>query len=212
MASMMNSALMQVNSLAQSMLDRYRALPRAGKIVFWAITIINNLFILTLLYLGPGYVFHEFAIWASELRDLPFGFLWIIIAMTFTSLPPLIGYGTLITICGFTWGLQGWWIAATGCMTGSAFSFLVCRRYTKSFQTYLEQEPRFVALGSAVRHKGLPLLTLIRCMSFSVSLQPVTNALTVSMSISLHLQQSILRFDRKRYSLAIHDCNTSNHT
>ena len=81
-------------------------------------------------------------------------------------MPPLLGYGTLVTICGFTYGLHGWWVASAGCLLGSAFSFLFCRRFTRSFAAYLEQEPRFLALGTAVRHKGLPLVALIRLCPF----------------------------------------------
>lgn len=42
-----------------------------------------------------------------------------------TSMPPLFGYGTCITLCGFAFGFwHGWLLAVAGCLLGGATSFL----------------------------------------------------------------------------------------
>ena len=43
------------------------------------------------------------------------------------SFPPLIGHTTVVTLCGFAFGVKGFWIAAPGALFGAAFVFVLLR-------------------------------------------------------------------------------------
>lgn len=45
--------------------------------------------------------------------------------MVTTAFPPLIGYGTAITLCGFAYGtFDGWLVASLGFLLSSLVSFM----------------------------------------------------------------------------------------
>ncbi|KAI9604224.1 hypothetical protein H4Q26_003837 [Puccinia striiformis f. sp. tritici PST-130] len=95
------------------------------------------------------------------------GPFYLIFFLTLASFPPVIGYGTLTTLCGFTYGwFWGWILASVGSLCGSAISFLILRKNLPRFQHWLSKQPRFAALRQAVAVKGLPLICLIRLCPF----------------------------------------------
>ena len=122
-------------------------------------------------------------------------------------------------------------------MSGSFFSFYselidvhsLCRKYTKAFQSHLEEQPRFIALGKAVRAKGLhfitdpdnkltvyvglPLIALIRfCrVLFSLARHCPGTELTSHRSFPLPLLQPFLRYHRKRVFASILVGDSSHH-
>lgn len=53
------------------------------------------------------------------------GWVLLLALIIVTSIPPLLGYGTCITLCGFAFGIwKGWLIAAAGCLCGGLLSFM----------------------------------------------------------------------------------------
>lgn len=45
------------------------------------------------------------------------------------SFPPLIGHTTLVTLCGFAYGMNGFFISATASVVGSAAAFVTLRYF-----------------------------------------------------------------------------------
>lgn len=44
-----------------------------------------------------------------------------------TSLPPMVGYSTCVTVCGFAYGLEGYYVAGPATLVGSGIAFIVLR-------------------------------------------------------------------------------------
>ncbi|KAJ5086767.1 hypothetical protein NUU61_008074 [Penicillium alfredii] len=88
--------------------------------------------------------------------------LWICIFLV--SFPPLVGWSTLGTMCGFIFGVwKGWLIYATATVLGSTCSFIVSRTILSSFVNRLmERDKRFAALALTLKYDGLKLLCMIR--------------------------------------------------
>ncbi|EDR12371.1 uncharacterized protein LACBIDRAFT_311702 [Laccaria bicolor S238N-H82] len=83
------------------------------------------------------------------------------------SFPPLIGHTTLVTLCGFAYGLNGIYIAAGVSIVGSALVFVVLRfLFSARLRAWSGHNQKWQALESVVRAKGLPLVVLIRISPF----------------------------------------------
>ena len=44
------------------------------------------------------------------------------------SFPPVLGYSWAISICGFAYGIRGFFIAGPGALTGAMITFIVLRQ------------------------------------------------------------------------------------
>ncbi|KIO29117.1 hypothetical protein M407DRAFT_242720 [Tulasnella calospora MUT 4182] len=105
--------------------------------------------------------------WSQALRQLRFGWLLLIAIIAVTSFPPLVGWSTSISVCGFAYGLQGWFLAAAGALLGAAMSFVVLRvLFRKRIRSWSQKNRKWVALESVIRARGLPLIILIRLSPF----------------------------------------------
>ncbi|SCV68289.1 BQ2448_410 [Microbotryum intermedium] len=155
--------------------DSYDSLSSTSKLMFWFWVALHFVTIALVIYITPAQLFAWMADWAANLRDMgPSGRLVLLGLIVLTSFPPLFGYGTTITLCGFAFGtFQGWILAALGCVLGGCLSFIVTRKMIGTFAPMLAREPTFVALGRAVRVKGLGLCILIRLCPFPF---PYSNA------------------------------------
>lgn len=96
--------------------------------------------------------------------------LWSLIFVT--AFPPLFGYSTLITTCGFVFGFwKGWIIASSAATIGSLVSFIACRTVlSKYVHGLVGEDKRFKALALTLKHDGLGTLTLIRWCPLPYSL------------------------------------------
>ena len=67
------------------------------------------------------------------------------------SFPPAIGHTTIITLCGFAYGLKGFWIGAAGSVLGSSISFITLRLlFSKRLHAWSSQNQKWQALESVV--------------------------------------------------------------
>jgi hypothetical protein len=67
------------------------------------------------------------------------------------SVPPLVGFTTLISVCGFAWGIKGFLLACPATFLGAAFSFLLLRFVFKSrLKRLSETNDRWRALEEVV--------------------------------------------------------------
>lgn len=104
---------------------------------------------------------------ARILAEAPFGSLALALAIVCISFPPLIGHTTLVTLCGFAYGLNGIYIAAGASIVGSALVFVVLRfLFSARLRAWSGHNQKWQALESVVRAKGLPLVVLIRISPF----------------------------------------------
>ncbi|KAI3612422.1 golgi apparatus membrane protein tvp38 [Moniliophthora roreri] len=104
---------------------------------------------------------------ATKLAETPVGWLILGFAIVIISFPPLIGHTTLVTLCGFAYGMKGFAIASTASVVGSALVFAVLRMlFSARLRAWSAQNEKWQALEAVVRAKGLPLIILIRISPF----------------------------------------------
>jgi len=104
---------------------------------------------------------------ARLLAATPFGWLAFGLLIVSVSFPPCAGHTTLVTLSGFAYGMQGFFISATASLLGSALVFVVLRRlFSKRLNAWSSQNQNWQALESVVNAKGLPLMILIRISPF----------------------------------------------
>jgi uncharacterized membrane protein YdjX (TVP38/TMEM64 family) len=67
------------------------------------------------------------------------------------SFPPLVGHTTLVTLCGFAYGMNGVYIAATASIIGSALVFVVLRfLFSARLRTWSGHNQKWQALESVI--------------------------------------------------------------
>lgn len=96
--------------------------------------------------------------------------LWALIFIS--AFPPLIGYSTCATLCGFVYGVgEGWLILASASIVGSTCSFVVSRLVLRKYvERLVANDRRFAALTLTIKHDGLKLLCMIRLCPIPYSL------------------------------------------
>ncbi|KAK7049605.1 Tlg2-vesicle protein [Paramarasmius palmivorus] len=78
-----------------------------------------------------------------------------------------IGHTTLVTLCGFAYGMKGFAIAAIASVLGSALVFVILRSlFAARLRAWSAQNQKWQALEEVVKAKGLPLIILIRISPF----------------------------------------------
>jgi len=159
------------NNAGQNILKVWKALSLWQKLALGTfLIIINVLFILFLVYN------EDIMVWlqprAVAWSNRPAGWLLIWFFAFITAFPPLIGYSTSITLCGFIYGIwPGWPIAASANIAGSTAAFLVCRYYLHDWtERKIAHDKRFRALALVLKQDGLKILTLIRLCPLPYSL------------------------------------------
>lgn len=71
--------------------------------------------------------------------------------LVFVSFPPLIGHTTLITLCGFAYGMPGFYIGATASIIGSALAFITLRfLFSEKLHAWSSQNDKWQALEEVV--------------------------------------------------------------
>lgn len=114
-----------VRRLPAMLWDRYLALSITNQRLVCAYLAIHVVGLVAVIILSPSYIFGVFSQWAKSLRMNDYGYLYLLAVIILTAFPPMVGYGTCISLCGFAFGAQkGWLIAATGCVTGALLSFM----------------------------------------------------------------------------------------
>ncbi|KZO98022.1 hypothetical protein CALVIDRAFT_535628 [Calocera viscosa TUFC12733] len=69
----------------------------------------------------------------------------------------------MMTVVGFAWGVQGWFIAAPLAILGSTISFIILRYlFARRVKAWSEKNDRWRAMEAVVSHHGLWLIVLCR--------------------------------------------------
>ena len=67
------------------------------------------------------------------------------------SFPPLTGFTTLITLAGFAYGMQGFFISAVASVFGSALVFIILRRlFSHKLHAWSSQSEKWQALEAVI--------------------------------------------------------------
>jgi len=141
----------------------YKNLHIFGKAFIWLVVlfyIVSGVFIIVV---TPSRIAQFSYDQAQALAKLPFGWIAFGAPMLIISFPPLIGHTTLITLCGFAYGMKGFLISFPASILGSAFAFVVLRYlFSERLHQWSSNNNKWQALESVVGEKGLPLIILIR--------------------------------------------------
>ncbi|KAG9317565.1 hypothetical protein JVU11DRAFT_1772 [Chiua virens] len=104
---------------------------------------------------------------AIVIRRLPYGSFILMAAIVLISFPPFIGHTTLLNLCGFTYGMQGFIPAAISTVGGSALVFILLRSLLNDrLRRWAATNEKWRALEAVIHAKGLPLIILIRISPF----------------------------------------------
>ncbi|KAJ3014235.1 hypothetical protein HKX48_005275 [Thoreauomyces humboldtii] len=109
------------------------------------------------------------------------GWLLMTFLQFLSCFPPLVGYGTLLYMCGFIFGFPWGWIPAfVGSWLGGVTVFLLSRRYLgPSYRAMLLSHfPKFRHIESAVETGGLKLVTLVRLAPYPFGIMSILFATT----------------------------------
>ncbi|KAL1746280.1 hypothetical protein HDZ31DRAFT_62306 [Schizophyllum fasciatum] len=146
---------------------KYKHLNIYSKLFLWLLMLFYAAIIATFIVLKPSRIAQWFYDRGTDLAQLRFGWLAIGALIVAISFPPLVGHTTATTLCGFAYGMKGFFISAAASLIGSGLVFVVLRLlFSRRLKTWASQNDKWQALESVVRAKGLPLIVLIRISPF----------------------------------------------
>ncbi|KAG8986150.1 Tlg2-vesicle protein [Tulasnella sp. JGI-2019a] len=146
---------------------RYKKAPPIIKFFVWAFLCFEVAVLSAFIFIGPKTIAQTVYDLAQSIARLRYGWLILITVIAITSFPPLIGWSISVTMCGFAYGLKGWFVATAGALIGAAISFIVLRgAFRNHIQAWSRRNKKWVALENVIRVRGLPLIILIRLSPF----------------------------------------------
>ncbi|KAF7355226.1 hypothetical protein MSAN_01438500 [Mycena sanguinolenta] len=157
------SVLDFVKSLPRKTLQRYQKLPLYGKMVLWLWILFEICLVIAIVLISPSRVAQFMYDNAEKLARFPFGWLLVGLLIVLISFPPLHGHTTAVTLCGFAWGLNGFFIAATASLIGAVVVLCTLRYCFKArLRAFSKTNEKWQALETVIAAKGLLLIILIR--------------------------------------------------
>ncbi|KAK0486917.1 Golgi apparatus membrane protein TVP38 [Armillaria luteobubalina] len=151
----------------KTVLHRYRNLHVYGKVFIWLLMLFYLCLGAFIVVVSPSRIAQFLYDQASRLSHMRLGWLILTGAIVGVSFPPLIGHSTLLTLCGFAFGMKGFAIGVGGSLVGSAVVFVLLRLcFSSRLRKWSSHNEKWQALESVVRAKGLPLIILIRVSPF----------------------------------------------
>ncbi|OSX60366.1 hypothetical protein POSPLADRAFT_1040570 [Postia placenta MAD-698-R-SB12] len=146
---------------------RYQKLTTHGKLFIWATACLYGTLASIISIIGPERIGQSLYNLAQRISHQPYGWMILGGALVFVSFPPCIGHTTLVTLCGYAYGMKGFIVAAGGSLFGSALAFVVLRfLFSERLRRWSSSNDKWQALETVVAAKGLPLITLIRASPF----------------------------------------------
>ncbi|PPQ64701.1 hypothetical protein CVT24_008328 [Panaeolus cyanescens] len=156
-----------VKKYAKFLINRYRRLHLFGKLLIWLVALFYVLFGVFIIVVTPARIAQYLYDKTRILAQTSWGWFALGAAIVVISFPPLIGHTTLVSLCGFAYGMKGFFIGATGSLIGAAVVFVVLRYlFSERLRAWSSQNAKWQALESVVKAKGLPLIILIRISPF----------------------------------------------
>ncbi|KAI0638279.1 Golgi apparatus membrane protein TVP38 [Trametes polyzona] len=160
-------AAAQVQQLGRAAIQRYKKLNTYSKLFVWGTLFLYLSLAATIVIIGPDRIGQTLYNLAQKVSHYRFGGLILFVAFFVVSFPPCVGHTTLITLCGYAYGMKGFPIAAGGSLFGSAFTFLSLRfLFRRRLREWSQSNEKWQALETVIATKGLPLILLIRASPF----------------------------------------------
>ncbi|KAI0352859.1 Golgi apparatus membrane protein TVP38 [Trametes cingulata] len=157
----------QLKQLGRGALQRYRKLNTYSKLFVWGTVLLYATLATTLIVIGADRIGQTLYNIAQKASHHPLGAVFLFALFFIISFPPCVGHTTLITLCGYAYGMKGFPIAAGGTLFGSAFTFIVLRLlFSKRLRRWSESNEKWQALETVIATKGMPLIVLIRASPF----------------------------------------------
>ncbi|KAJ6538589.1 hypothetical protein B0H10DRAFT_2140528 [Mycena sp. CBHHK59/15] len=156
-----------LKSVPSKLVRRYQKLHLYGKIFLWLWIVFEICLVTALIVITPSRVAQFLYDNATKVARHPVGWLAATILIVVISFPPLHGHTTITTLCGFAWGLNGFFIAAPASLLGAALVFSVLRlTFKERLRSMSKGNEKWQALEAVIAAKGLPLIILIRMSPF----------------------------------------------
>ncbi|KAJ9477567.1 putative Golgi apparatus membrane protein TVP38 (putative) [Pseudozyma hubeiensis] len=187
-SSQLRSVYLRGRSYLDTTYQAFLSLPPEQRYIIYFAVAVKALILGVVLYIGPEAMFNATAKLAIWFGSQSYGAALLIVLVVIVSFPPLIGYGTSITLFGLGWGvhaeatsehaelrgnlLQAWLLASFACLLGATISFAVLRflivHHSKrvAWISKTLNDPKYTALSTAVRRRGLFMAILIRFCPF----------------------------------------------
>ncbi|KAH0840033.1 Golgi apparatus membrane protein TVP38 [Lanmaoa asiatica] len=160
-------SMVPCGSLARSAFIQYQKFGFYGKAAICFLLLFYACLIAFIVLVTPSRIAQSMYDLAVVIRRLPYGSFILIAANVLISFPPFIGHSTLMNLCGFTYGMQGFIPAAISTIGGSALVFVVLRSlFSNRLRKWAPTNEKWAALEAVIRARGLPLIILIRISSF----------------------------------------------
>jgi len=161
------SSFESINHYRALAMQRYRKLHIYGKLFLWLVALFYVCLVALVIVVTPSRIAQYLYDRARMLAQFRFGWLVLALAIIIISFPPLLGHTTLVTLCGFAYGIRGVLIALPASVVGSAIVFTLLRLiFHKRLRNWSARNQKWQALEAVVREKGLPLIILIRVSPF----------------------------------------------
>ncbi|KAJ7591163.1 Golgi apparatus membrane protein TVP38 [Mycena floridula] len=155
----------QAQNLFRTIVSRIKRLHIYGKIFLLLWLAFYIAIVVFIVVVTPSRIAQFLHDQATKLSHLQYGWLILAGAIVACSFPPLIGHTTLSTLCGFAFGLRGFYITSTASLVGSCLVFVILRT-TFGARIRSWKNSKWEALETVIRAKGLPLIILIRVSPF----------------------------------------------
>ncbi|KAF8192494.1 Golgi apparatus membrane protein TVP38 [Pholiota molesta] len=163
----LSTPLAMIRKYAKLALHRYRKLHLFGKLFIWLLLFFYICIGVFVIVVTPSRIAQFTYDKTRILAATRFGWLILTGALIGVSFPPLIGHTTLVTLCGFAYGMKGFFISAAGSLIGSSLVFVILRLlFSEKLHEWSSQNQKWQALESVVKAKGLSLIILIRVSPF----------------------------------------------
>jgi len=163
MAISVSTLVQAALAIAKNIWTRFRNLGPRGKAFVGFLGLVYAGMFSLVFYFGPAKIFQTLYDFSRALHDMPGGWLILGGILVLSSFPPLVGHSTCLSLCGFAYGLQGFFIAAPAAIIGSALSFVILRKLFKArISKWSRQNKKWTAMEEVVKAKGMPLIILIR--------------------------------------------------
>ncbi|KAI0750901.1 Golgi apparatus membrane protein TVP38 [Daedaleopsis nitida] len=165
--SLPRQLFVKVKVLGGAALQRYKNLNIYSKLFVWATLCLYIALGSTFVLVGPDRIGQNLYNFAQKISHYPYGWLLLTSVFFVISFPPCVGHTTLITLCGYAYGMKGFYIAAGGSLLGSAVTFAVLRLlFSRRLRKWSQSSEKWQALETVIAAKGLPLIMLIRASPF----------------------------------------------
>ncbi|KAI0693578.1 hypothetical protein BC835DRAFT_1353287 [Cytidiella melzeri] len=146
---------------------KYKALGMRGKLILWSLVLFYVALGTFFFVVGADRIAQTMYDFAQKISHLRFGWLILVAIMTVISFPPCTGFTTSVTLCGFAYGMNGFFVAAAGTLVGSGVVFTVLRwLFSKRLRKWASTNDKWQALEAVIEAKGLFLIILIRASPF----------------------------------------------